>query len=591
MPRQAFLRLLPPGALAAAAAVLAACGGSPTSAPGQGAANLPPQTNPAVAGSADANAKDGVRRTLEGRVLDARTGAGLTATLYVEGLETTVSSTPIPAASPTQDSAAAPGFRLGGLRGESALAGGFVLAQATDATPSPDASLSPGPDASPAASPDPNASPGASSPGPAGAASPGASPAVPTPAGTPYPLTKLDTDSKGAFEIKDLPVGTYAITVVAKGYTARTIQGALPTGTLELGLLPETAEDAEKNGSPLKGVVRRASGSPAPEVEVAAAATDGKSEAESATSEADGGFVFPQQRPGNYALGAWTTASDGAIDAFAFVPEVPLKVGRESRTVSPTLTLKAVSAPWILAGTVSGTAPSPAPRGASPEPKSEAAPDTVAPTSVTAYARVADGELPVATAPVAQDGYFRFKLPPLPEDASYHLVAQGRSESGQTVAVHRYDVTASDPKLEFRLPDAGAKVTVERRTIAPVFSWELPDSQAQAFGLSIETIGESPRTLWTGWTTGNALRLPAHEDFKRFTAGSTYRYRLTAVKLDQEAKFDLAAVERLKWQVSWQTAPLPFEIPKAKAGGELLSAPGPKPSPKPSTRYKPVTDL
>src|SRR3989338_5848566 len=89
-------------ALALGGALVAACGGSPTSAPGQGAANLPPQTNPGVAdkdkGKDGANAQGRVLQ-LKGTVVDVLTGEPVDkAMLFIEGVTTTVESTPIPAA-------------------------------------------------------------------------------------------------------------------------------------------------------------------------------------------------------------------------------------------------------------------------------------------------------------------------------------------------------------------------------------------------------------------------------------------------------------------------------------------------------------
>src|SRR6185437_15834045 len=80
--------------------VLFSCGGNPAGAPGQGAANLPPQTNPGIKDSdANKNKNEGPRMTLKGTVVNAVTGDPIDkAVLFVEGVVTTVATTPIPSA-------------------------------------------------------------------------------------------------------------------------------------------------------------------------------------------------------------------------------------------------------------------------------------------------------------------------------------------------------------------------------------------------------------------------------------------------------------------------------------------------------------
>ena len=80
--------------LALGGALLAACGGSPTSAPGQGAANLPPQTNPGVADKDKGKAggtTNGRTLAIKGQVVDVLTGEPVEkAMLFIEGVTTTI---------------------------------------------------------------------------------------------------------------------------------------------------------------------------------------------------------------------------------------------------------------------------------------------------------------------------------------------------------------------------------------------------------------------------------------------------------------------------------------------------------------------
>ncbi|MFP5502849.1 MAG: hypothetical protein ACLGIN_10200, partial [Candidatus Sericytochromatia bacterium] len=455
--------------LALASALIMSCGGNPAGTnTGQGAANLPPQTNPAVKdGEKGQKNKDVVTRTLSGTVLDALTGEPVAkATLYIEGVVSTVASTPIPAASP-------PGPEEGG-------GGGYQVAQAAPdeesavvfeedaaspesaatASPDPFASVdpfaSPTPTASVAATPAAGATPASGSPAP----QPGQS-GAPTAASTPLPAQEVKVDSKGKFELKDLPEGTYSITVWAPGYQAETFQGGLPS-ELEVKLRPLDMPKAASHE--LKGVVRQANNQPATNVVVEASSMLGQIAGVRSTTDDAGSFVMEQLLPGNYAVAAWTTNTEGEIATFAMVKEVPVAVGSEKRTVSPTLVLRAVTTPLLLAGTVEGTVKEEEAKAAAAAKKPV---DGVRPLSVRAFLRVNEGEIPVGATTVGKDVYFRLRLPALPEGASYHMVATGRSETGQTVYLHRYGVAQSDPKLTLQLPDGPGEVTVAELTKSP----------------------------------------------------------------------------------------------------------------------------
>lgn len=587
--------------LALVSALIMSCGGNPAGTnTGQGAANLPPQTNPAVKdGDKDQKNKDVVTRTLSGTVLDALTGEPVAkATLYIEGVVSTVASTPIPAASP-------PGPAEGG-------GGGYQVAQAgpdeessvvieedaaspesaATASPDPFASVdpfaSPTPTASVAATPAAGATPGAGSPAP----QPGQS-SAPAAASTPLPAQEVKVDSKGKFELKDLPEGTYSITVWAPGYQAETFQGGLPTD-LEVKLRPLDLPKAASHE--LKGVVRLANNQPATNVVVEASSMLGQIAGVRSTTDDAGSFVMDQLLPGNYAVAAWTTNTEGEISTFAMVKEVPVAVGSEKRTVSPTLVLRAVTTPLLLAGTVEGTVKEEEAKAAAAAKKPV---DGVRPLSVRAFLRVNEGEIPVGATTVGKDGYFRLRLPALPEGASYHLVATGRSETGQTVYLHRYGVTQSDPKLTLQLPDGPGEVTVAELTKSPKFTWEGKNSEVSAYRVTIESIGDASDTIWQGWTTGTAIRLPSSKEFNLLKEGESYRVGLAAIKLDEDGKLNLGGLAAQPWIESALSRPATFEVQRLKPG-QKPSAPAKAPlavpakptaTPKSDSRIKTLDEL
>ena len=167
------------------------------------------------------------------------------------------------------------------------------------------------------------------------------------------------------------------------------------------------------------------------------------------------------------------------------------------------------------------------------------------PTGIHAFLRAGDGEIPLASAPIGKDGYFRLRLPQPPEGVSYHLVASGATVDGQTVYMHRYGVTKSDPKLTLTLPDAPGAITVTDPTRGAAFSWEASDSAVTAYRVAIEAIGQDGDTLWEGWTTGTARQMPHSDELKLLKDGESYRYSLTAVTAaDKAAELtELAAAE------------------------------------------------
>lgn len=571
--------------LALGGALIAACGGSPTSAPGQGAANLPPQTNPGVAdkdkNKAGANTQ-GRTLAIKGQVVDVLTGEPVEkAMLFIEGVATTVASTPIPAApSPTKEELDTP-------EDGDAQAEPFDLAQVDDPTiPDAETTISPNPSVSPGGSPVPGAStsPGASASPGAAAASPAASPAgkkpkdadkpgaspaaggspepgaAPAVAATPYPANVYKIDSRGRFELKDLPEGSYNLTFWAPGYQATTIQGGLPS-EIEVPLRPIDVDP--KRLHEMKGVVRQATNQPAGNVEVEVSSVAGKAPGVHEATDDNGNFAMKGLYAGNYAVAAWTTNLEGEVETFALVKEVPVSLGRERRTISPTLILRAVTTPVLLAGLVEGSAKEAEIKAAQAAKKPIPG---VRPVSVRAYITVGDGEIPIATANVGKDGYFRMRLPQLPDGAQYHLVASGQSDSGQTAYAHEYEIEASDPKMAFKLPAPPEAMSVLDRSKHPRFSWEPVGSDVSAYRVAIEKVGQEGDTIWEGWTTGTGIGLPKIKDLALLREGESYRYSLAAVKLADDKKMELIAVGNQPWNSSGITKPATFEVVRVKPG-------------------------
>lgn len=564
-------------------ALVMSCGGSPTQTAGGGAANLPPQTNPGVVDKdkdKNKNNADGPKRNLKGTVIDSLTGEPVDkAMIFIEGVATTVESTPIPAGpSPTKDEI--DDGQDGDASRDDRENGPIVVAQADDpvipdaetttsprpsgspgasTSPMPGVSLPPGTSSSPTSSNSP--SPSASGSGNTSGKSPDPSGSnAPSVMGTPYPATAYKIDSRGRFELKDLPEGSYNLTFWAPGYQATTIQGGLPS-ELEVPLRPIDVD--AKQLHEMKGVVRRADNQPAPDVDVEVSSVAGKLPGVHENTDVNGNFGLKGLYAGNYAVAAWTTSLEGEVETFAMVKEVPVSLGRERRTVSPTLVLRAVTTPVLLAGSVAGSAKESEIKAAVAAKKPIPG---VKPVSVRAYIQVGDGEIPIATAAVGKDGYFRMRLPQLPEGASYHVVASGQSDSGQTAYVHEFEIESSDPKMAFTLPEAPEPATVTDRTKYPRFNWEPVGSDVSAYRVAIEKIGQEGDTIWEGWTTGTGIGLPKIKDLALLREAESYRYSLTAVKLQDDKKLELITLATQPWRSSGITKPATFEVVRVKPG-------------------------
>ncbi|MEB3197268.1 MAG: hypothetical protein VKP62_08700 [Candidatus Sericytochromatia bacterium] len=584
-------------ALSVGVAILIGCGGSPTSVPGQGAANLPPQTNPGVADKdKDKKAGDALvpRRTIRGTVLDSLTGEPVEkALVVVEGVQTTSLSTPIPPApSPGKEELDEPSPPLGGGGGPAE----WMLAQADNpripdaetttapVLPAPVASASANASATTSLNARPSASAAAQSSATASVEpAAAASGTPPTASGPAQPATTARVDSRGKFEFKDLPEGTYNLTVWAPGYQALSLIGTMPS-EVDIPLRP--LEPDLKKLHEMKGVVRLANNQPAAKVDVEVSSVAGKLAGGRELTDENGSFSMKGLPSGSYSAAAWTTNLEGEIVSFAMVKEVPVSQGRERRTVSPTLILRAVTAPLLFAGTVEGSAKETEVKAAIAAKKGIPG---VRPTRVQAAIVVGDGEIPLASVPVAKDGYFRLRLPPLPEGATYHLTASGQSETGQTSHVHVHDLEAADPKVSLKLPEAPDSVTPADRSKHPRFTWEAHSTQVTAYRLAVEKTGPDGDTIWETWTSGTGASLPNVKDLYFLREGESYRYILSAVKLVDDKKFELTNLADRPWEFSGLTKPATFEVVRNRpqSGSRTLKDSGraPKPllkSPRPS---------
>lgn len=557
MPRSARALIRRPVPVLASALVVVAvssCGSNPAGVAGSGAANLPPQNNPAIA---DKDKKDGdaTRRSLSGSIIDALSGQAVErAIVVVEEVQSTVISTPIPATQAPSPESSAQGGGGGGDEGDDADALNGAIPSPGVSTSPVAASGAPAPVGSalrPSLAPPSGVS--ASSVGPAKAASAAAG-VMPSLA----PAKVINVERNGKFELKDLPDTSVQVTVWAPGYQGVTYQGKLPA-QIDLTLRPFKAD--ERNLHALKGQVRLTNNQAAKGIAVELGAVPGRWPTKSATSDADGRFTMTQLGAGNHVLGAWTRNAAGEVNAFALLKEVPLAVGREKRSVSPTLVLRAPNAPWLLSGNVEGLATEAEIKRARQEKKPLAGFKGL---DVRAYVQVNETELALESARIGNDGYFRLRVPDLPNGATYHIVASAQNELGQIAYAHRWGLNGPSSKVNLPLPKSNVSVTVDEASLTPKFSWEGSGADVAAYRLTLEDAVTEGDTIWEGWTTGTAIGLPEAKGLDLLKADHSYRYQLTAIKLGPEGKPDPLSVGQQAWESSVMSKPASFEAVRDK---------------------------
>lgn len=466
-------------AIVAALAVVAGCSSSSPTSPGTTGANLPPATGVAPTPKSDPSEE---KLSIKGRVVDARTGEALArAAVVVQQVEDVA---------PQEAEGAAPS------------------AGATDsATGSPPATA----DAAPARP----------------------APKARNPRGKLMAPVKTTADEKGHFEIKDLPPGTYAVTAFHKGYVAVSYVGGRPaSGRLNLALPPQDGA----SGYEIRGKVFHISRKPAPGVMVGAALPPGLYAGTPAVSDTDGGFTLADLPAGKWLVGAWTLGDAGEIRTWGVQKDVKVAEGKDRKSTSPQITLRAVSRAVVLAGRVS------------------AANKNIKPRQVQVLLVTDDGaELPLLSRAPDRDGHFRFKLPSPEEGTTYHLIASGVDSSGSATYAHFHKIAGESYQYDLTLPDLPATPSV-RTASNPEWSWSAaPD--VSVYRVRLETTGDDGKTLWEGWTTGTSVALPQIPGLS-LKHGESYRFTLSAIKT--QGAFELPEIASTPWAAAASLAPREF---------------------------------
>lgn len=388
----------------------------------------------------------------------------------------------------------------------------------------------------------------------ASASAPAPAPDTKTSAEPPKPI-KLGVDDKGQFEVKDLSPGLYQITAFAPGYQPVTIIGVRPA-QLHFELTPLTT----KAGHAMTGHVKTAADKPASGARVVAGFTPGKTLGDAMTVGGDGKFDFKNLRSGKLPIAAYL-AEGADITAWALQREIPVALGKEKVTPSPTLTLRAVTAPLILSGKVTS-------------PTKELKPRQV-------HVLLVDGEaeIPLVTRNPDKDGFFRFSLPALEEGQSYHLIAMGLDDEGNTAYSHLHQIGDSELKLELALPDLPAKPEFQPQDLAFGAYWK-GASNASVYRLRVESTGDDAQTVWEGWTSGTTLAMPEIATLPILSKGKTYRATFSAIKVAENTPYELTSVPSAPWATAASLAPFEFKAGSAVESSEAPPSMGEAPAPK-----------
>lgn len=384
---------------------------------------------------------------------------------------------------------------------------------------------------------------------------------------------KITVDDKGQFEIKDMQPGTYQITAYAPGYQALTLVGNRPV-QLNMALVPHRATP----GYELSGSVMTAASKPAQGAHVIAGVVPGLSIGDTTTAGDDGVFALRDLRKGKTSIAAYL-GDASEIKAWAIQGEVPIAVGKDKKTPSPELTLKAVTNPVIFSGKVTASGKDLRPR-------------QVAVALVTEY-----GEIPLLTRTPDKEGYFRFALPQLGEGQTYHLTASGTDTAGNVVYAHKHQLNAGDLKMEVALPEPPKEPRFDPTATPLSFAWEAYEG-VSVYRVRVESMGEEPQTLWEGYATGTRVLMPEPDVVPLLKKGEKYRMTLTAIKVAEGQPYELSSIAAEPWAQASSAAPKEFVFGDVssdprKAPEATLSAPAtiePSPAPKltPKAPLKPT---
>lgn len=468
-------------AIIAALSVMVGCSSSSPTSPGTPGQQLPGATGVAPTPKTDTTEE---KVSIKGRVLDARTGDGLgKATIVVYQVEDigppAGADTALPAASATDSATGSPGATA-------------------DAAPKA------------AAPPKPKSAKGKT-----------------------VAPSKTTADDKGNFEVKDLPPGTYAITAYQKGYVAVSYVGGRPVSKLNLALPPQ---GDDSGGYEVNGKVFLLSKKPAAGVMVGAALPPGLYSGAPAVSDADGGFTLTDLPAGKLLVGAWTLGDAGELRTWGVQKDVKVAEGKDRKSTSPQITLRAVSKSVVLAGKVTS------------------ANKSIKPRQVQVLLATDEGaEVALLTRTPDQDGNFRFKVPSPEEGTTYHLVASGVDSGGSASYAHIHKIAGQSYQYDLTLPELPATPSVSTET-TPEWSWAAaPD--VSVYRVRLETTGDEGRTLWEGWTTGTSVALPQVQGLS-LKHGESYRFTLSAIKT--QGAFELAEIAATPWSAAASLAPREF---------------------------------
>ncbi|MBM3274474.1 MAG: hypothetical protein FJZ00_04940, partial [Candidatus Sericytochromatia bacterium] len=409
-------------AIVALVAVSLGCSSSNPTGPGQTGGALP--GNPGTAPTPKAN-ESVEKQSMKGRVVDARTGEGIgkATVVAVQALESETVSEAAPAAA------------------------------TSGATGSATGSMSATADAAPAR----------------------AAISRPKAGGKRREPVKVTADDKGNFEIKDLVPGLYAVTGYSKNHVSVTFVGPRPSKDEVTVALPPQGDDS--GGYEISGKVVLISRKPAAGVMVGAALPPGLYAGAPAVTDADGGFTLGDLPSGKLLFASWTTGDVGELKTWGVQRDVKVAEGKEKKSGSPQIALRAVAKSIVLSGKV------------------DSANKAIKPRQVQVLLSTEDGtEVPLLTRTPDKDGHFRFSVPAPEEKATYHLVASGVDSAGNATYAHIHKIAGPSFQYDLTLPDLPATPSVVTDT-TPEWSWNAAP-EVSVYRVRLETTGDDGKTLW-----------------------------------------------------------------------------------------------
>jgi hypothetical protein len=475
-----------------ALAVAVGCSSSNPTGPGQTGGALPGNTGTAPTPKANDSAE---KQSMKGRVVDARTGEGI-AKATVVAVQAQESET-VASDSPSVANAGAT---------DSATASGGATADVAPARPA----------------------------------------SRPRSSGKKREPVKVTADDKGHFEIKDLVPGLYAVTGYSKNHVSVTFVGPRPSKDDVTLALPPQGE--ESGGYEISGKVALISRKPAAGVMVGAALPPGLYAGAPAVTDADGGFTLGDLPSGKLLFASWTTGDVGEVRTWGVQRDVKVAEGKEKKSGSPQITLRAVARSIVLSGKV------------------DSANKAIKPRQVQVMLSTEDGaEVALLTRTPDKDGHFRFSVPAPEEKTTYHLIASGVDSAGNATYAHLHRLAGQSFQYDLTLPDLPATPSVVTDT-TPEWSWNAAP-EVSVYRVRLETTGDDGKTLWEGWTSGTSITLPQVGSLA-LKHGESYKFTVSAIKT--QGAFELIEVASTPWAAAASLAPREF------VAGEALKDDAPR---------------